>query len=84
MGVKAKEREEADRVRRIKARRQGDTKGKYLTVALTVPTPLIREIAQTESTDEAWEVWKDYEFEVELTKDGILFRPYKVVSTEGW
>jgi hypothetical protein len=83
MGVKTEGRREADKARRVKARRAGG-RSQYPIFTLGIPTWVVREVSKTEDIDVAVEVMRGYEFKVELTEAGILYKPVQLEEIEGW
>ena len=56
--------------------RVGGTK-QHPALQLTIPTAIVRELGGIEKL-------KEYEFEVEVSDAGILFKPLKVRRNSGW
>lgn len=52
--------------------------------ALTVPVSVARYIAGTSEWDELERFFAAYEFDVEATDEGILYRPALVHRVRGW
>lgn len=84
MGAPANEREATDRQRTIKIRAAGNPKSGYRAWTLIVPTWLIREITGTDDQEEAHRLTRDFEFEVERTDEGILYKPIRLERKVGW
>ncbi len=73
------EREEADRRRPVVARKMGQPA--YPTWTLVIPSWLTREIA---GDDAPGDVMSRYQWQPELTDEGILYRPVRIETTVGW
>lgn len=85
MGVSSEERRKAEKERSVRARKAGNPKANQFPLfTLTIPTWVTREITKTEDKELAIKLMKEYEFEVKLTKNGILYKPIRLNKVEGW
>ena len=71
---------------RVKIRIQGNVKAGRPVAAFSVPAWAIREVANEDDLTKAFSFLRGYEYLVEVTKEGILYRPVKVEISEkvGW